>query len=130
MCFPHSSVGKESACQYRRRGFKSWVGKIPWRRKWQPTPVLLPGKSHEWKSLVGYSQWGGKESDTTERLHSLTHTNSSCNLILKKKTLNQKMGEELNRRFSKEDRQMTNKYKKRSLIIREMQIKTTVRYLT
>ena len=42
---------------------------IPWRRKWQPTPVLLPGKSHGWKSLVGYSQWGHKESDTTERLH-------------------------------------------------------------
>ena len=45
-----------------------WVGKIPWRRKWQPTPVFLSGKSHGWKSLVGYSQWGRKESDTTEQL--------------------------------------------------------------
>ena len=36
-------------------GFDPWVGKILWRRKWQPTPVLLPGKSHGWKSLVGYS---------------------------------------------------------------------------
>ena len=35
-----------------------------WRRKWQPTPVLLPGKSHGWRSLVGYSPWGHKESDT------------------------------------------------------------------
>ena len=43
--------------------------KIPWRRKWQPTPVLLPGKSHGRKSLVGYSPWGLEESDTTERLH-------------------------------------------------------------
>ena len=40
-----------------------------WRRKWQPTPVFLPGKSHGWRSLVGYSPWGHKESDTTERLH-------------------------------------------------------------
>ena len=40
-----------------------------WRRKWQPTPVLLPGKSHRWRSVVGYSPWGCKESDTTERLH-------------------------------------------------------------
>ena len=41
------------------------VGKIPWRRKWQPTPVFLPGKSHEQKSLVGYGPWGYKESDAT-----------------------------------------------------------------
>ena len=38
----------------------------PWRRKWQPTPVLLPGNSHGWRSLVGYSPWSHKESDTTE----------------------------------------------------------------
>ena len=48
--------------------------KIPWRRKWQPTPVFLPGESHGGSSLVGYSPWGPKELDTTERLHSLTHT--------------------------------------------------------
>ena len=41
-----------------------WVEKIPWRRKWQPTPVFLPGKSHRQRSLVGYSPWGCKESDT------------------------------------------------------------------
>ena len=49
--------------------FDPWVGKIPWRRKWQPTPVLLPGKSHGWRILVGYSPWGCKESDITEQLH-------------------------------------------------------------
>ena len=49
----------------------SLVGKIPWRRKWQPTPVFLPGESHGQRSLVGYILWGHKESDTTERL---THT--------------------------------------------------------
>ena len=42
---------------------------IPWRRKWQSTPVLLPGESHGQRSLVGYSPWGCKESDTTEQLH-------------------------------------------------------------
>ena len=51
--------------QCGRPGF----GKIPWRRKWQPTPVLLPGKFHGQRSLVSYSPWGRKESDTTEQLH-------------------------------------------------------------
>jgi len=41
----------------------------PWRRKWQSTPVLFPGKSHGHRSLVGYSPWGRKDSDTTEQLH-------------------------------------------------------------
>ena len=45
------------------------VRKIPWRRKWQPTPVLLPGKFHRWRSLVGYSPCGHKASDTTKWLH-------------------------------------------------------------
>ena len=50
-----------------RPRFDPWVGKIPWRRKWQPTPVFLPGKSHGWKSLAGYSSlWGCKELDMTE----------------------------------------------------------------
>ena len=48
---------------------QSLVGKISWRRKWQPTPVLLPGKSHGWRNLVGYSPWGRKDLDTTERFH-------------------------------------------------------------
>ena len=51
--------------------FNPWVGKISWRRKWQPTPVFLPGKSHGQRNLVGYSPWGCKELDTTERLHFL-----------------------------------------------------------
>ena len=50
-------------------GFNPWVGKIPWRRKLQPTPVFLPRESYGWRSLVGYSPWGRKESDTTEWLH-------------------------------------------------------------
>ena len=52
---------------------KSWIG---WRRQWHPTPVLLHGKSHGWRSVVGYSPWGREESDTTERLH--FHFSLSC----------------------------------------------------
>ena len=49
-----------------RPEYNPWVRKIPWRRKWQTTPVFLPGKSHVQKSLGGYSPWGCKESDMTE----------------------------------------------------------------
>ena len=63
----------QSIClQHGRPGFNPWIGKISWRRKWQPTQVVLPGKFHGWRSLVGYSPWGHRESDTTERLHFLS----------------------------------------------------------
>ena len=58
---------RESSCN-AGPGFDPRVGKTPWRRAWQPTPVFLPGKSHRQRSLVGYSLWGHKESDTTECL--------------------------------------------------------------
>ena len=70
---PWCLSGKESACQCRRLEFNSWTGKIPWRWKWQPAPVFWPGESHGQWSLVGYSTWGRKESDTTEPL-TYTHT--------------------------------------------------------
>ena len=63
---PRWHSGKESACQCRRPGFDPWVGKISWKRKWQPTPKFLPGDFHGQKSLTEYSPWGHKESDTTE----------------------------------------------------------------
>jgi len=63
MDFPGGSDGKASVYNV------GYLGSIPWRRKWQSTPVLLPGKSHGQRSLVGYSPWGRKESDTTEQLH-------------------------------------------------------------
>ena len=66
---PGGASGKEPACQFRgckRLEFDSWLGKIPWRRAWQPAPVFLPGESHVQRSLVGYSPWGRKELDTTE----------------------------------------------------------------
>ena len=49
---------KESTCKWRRCSFDPWVGKIPWRREWQPTPVLLPGRFHGQRSLAGCSPWG------------------------------------------------------------------------
>ena len=64
---PRWLSGKEFTYQCRRhrsRGFSPWVGKIPWRRKWKPTPVFLPGKCHGQRSLAGYSPWGHKDSDT------------------------------------------------------------------
>ena len=73
--FPGGASGKEPACQCRRRkkcGFGPWVGKIPWRRKWEPTPVFLPGESHAQRRLAGYSPWDLKESAMTEAIAS-TH---------------------------------------------------------
>ena len=51
----------------------SWVGMIPWRRKWQPAPVFLAGKSHRQRSLVGYSPWGHRELDTTEQISTILY---------------------------------------------------------
>ena len=51
LSFPTWCSGKESACQCKRCKFNPWVGKIPWRREWQPTPVFLPGESHGQRSL-------------------------------------------------------------------------------
>ena len=53
---------------FKRRGFDSWIRKIPWKRKWPHAPVFLPGESHGQRSLAGYSPWGLKELDTTEGL--------------------------------------------------------------
>ena len=54
---------------------------FPWRRQWQPTPVLLPGKSHGQRSLVDYGPWDRKELDTNERLLFTCNTFNSCNLL-------------------------------------------------
>ena len=51
-----------------------------WRRKWQPTPVFLPGESHGQRSLAGYSPWGRKKSDTTERLTQFSEVNKLCHV--------------------------------------------------
>ena len=72
--------GKESACQCRRHKFDPWVRKIPWRRKWQPTPVFLPGKSHRQRSLAGYTVHGVtrfRHNLVTEQLHKTKIFNAS-----------------------------------------------------
>ena len=80
---PRCYDGKESACQCRRlqrHGFNPWVGKIPWKRKWQPTPVFLLGISQGWRSLAGYSPWDRKESGMTE--HAYMHISININIAL------------------------------------------------
>ena len=64
---------KESTCQCRSCKLDMLVRKIPWRRKWKPTPIFLPGKSHRQKILVGYSPWGCKKPDTIEWLNNNIH---------------------------------------------------------
>ena len=78
---PGGASGKESSCQCRRHKrsrFDPWVGEISLSRKWHPIPVFLPGKFHGQRSLVGHSQRGCKELDTTE------YTYSTPNFVLKK----------------------------------------------
>ena len=59
--------------------FDSWIRKMPWRRKWQSPPAFLPGESHGWRSLIGYTPWGRKESDTTEQLNN--KVTETCQVI-------------------------------------------------
>ena len=71
LTFPLVQMVKHLSTMWETRVW-SLDREIPWRRKWQPTPVLLPGRSHGWRSMGGCSPWGRKESDTTERLHFFT----------------------------------------------------------
>ena len=73
--FPGGASGKEPTSQYRRlirHGFDPWVGKISWRKAWQPTPVFLHRELRGQRGLVGYSPWGPKESDVTEATYTDT----------------------------------------------------------
>ena len=72
--FPGGTVVKNlpaNAGDARDAGSIHKLSNIPWRRKWQPTPVFLPGESHGRRSLVGYRPWGHKKSDTTEHTHTM-----------------------------------------------------------
>ena len=74
---PRWLSGKESACQCKRLGFDPWIGKIPWRRKWQPASGNLRRKFHGRRSLVGYSSWHLKGSNTTDRLSTFVYLAAS-----------------------------------------------------
>ena len=87
MGFPGGTIGKESTCQHRRCWFDPCIGKIPWRREWQPTSVFLPGESHGQRSLAGHSPQNHKELDTTEvsthilyrhTVHLMTKSGGKC----------------------------------------------------
>ena len=74
---PGGVSGKEPTCQCRRHkrcGFYPWVGKIPWRRTWKPTPLFSPGKSHGQRSLEGYGPQGHRvRQDRSDLTHTRTH---------------------------------------------------------
>ena len=83
MGLPRWLSGKEPACQCRRLRnleFDPWVGKIPWRREWQPTPIFLPGESHGRRSQTGYSPWGRRVTHNwaTEHACPQQSKNTSC----------------------------------------------------
>ena len=84
---PWRLSGKESSCPCSDCRFHPRVGKIPWRRKWQPTPVFLPGKSLGQRSLAGCSPWGHKEQDTTWRLNSNNRKESLARLFQTKASI-------------------------------------------
>ena len=84
---PRWLSGKESALSSRKLAFDPWVRKMPWRKKWQPSPVFLPGESHGQRSLVGYSPRGHKESDTTSKLHRHYHLALLWDLNILKRTV-------------------------------------------
>ena len=90
--------GKDSVCKCRRHGLNLWVGKIPWRKKCQPTSVFLSGKSHGQRSLAGYSPWGHKKSQIG--LSKLLFIANICAILKKKKksrTVRKKIKPEVNR---------------------------------
>ena len=97
---PNWCSGKEPACQRRTCMFNPQARKIPWRRKWQPTPVFLPENSCRQRSLVGYSPWGHKESDMNEQLsmrahacvHTHTHTHTHTKSLPNNRQLNRQTG--------------------------------------
>ena len=88
---------KEPAFQCRRRRFVSWVGKVPWRRKWQPTPLFFPEKKQKTKTWIeepgGNSPWSHRESDMTEQLSAHAHTSHSITCILTALPLHHRVGD-------------------------------------
>ena len=90
---PRWFSGKESTCQCRRRGFDPWVGKMPWRRKWRPTPVFLSAKFRGQRSLVGYSTISfHRVSDAIQPPHPLLPTSPLALNLSQHQSLFQRAG--------------------------------------
>ena len=86
---PQWHSGKEPTCQCGKCRVDPWVWKIPWWRKWQTAPVFLPRESQGQRRLAGYSLWGGKETDVTERLNfklNYPFTHPECDLVILSKS--------------------------------------------
>ena len=81
--FPSGSEGKESTCNVGDPASTPESGGFLWRREWLPTLVFLPGEFHGQRGLIGYSPWGRKESDATEKLHFHFHSHFNMSLSLK-----------------------------------------------
>ena len=77
MKFPGGSAVQNPPTNARDTGSILGSGRSLWKRKWQPSPVFLHGKSHGWRSLAGYSPWGGKESDRTQQLNNKQQTTTT-----------------------------------------------------
>ena len=104
--------GKGSACQckrHRKFGFDPWVVNIPWRRKWQPTPVFLPGKSQGQRRLMGYCSWDRKMSDTTDWLR--THLPTLSMKRQKDRTLKDELPRSVGVQYAPGDQWRTNSRK-------------------
>ena len=80
MGFLDGSVVQRICLKYKRYRFDLWVGKVPWRSKWQPIPLFLPGKFQGQWSLGGYSPWSHKELDTIEQMSTAQHSNHTLQL--------------------------------------------------
>ena len=86
--FPVGDNGKEPASSCRRHkrcGFDPWVGKIPWKRAWQPDPVFLPGESHGQRGLADYSPWC---RTWLKRLSTAQHSTKTTNIYSTRKSKN------------------------------------------
>ena len=87
--FPGGSDGKESACNMGDLGSIPGSGRAPLRKEWQPILLFFPGESHGQRSLVGYSPWGCKESDTTEATqHARMHIYIICRISTQASNMN------------------------------------------
>ena len=85
MDFSGGTSGKEPSCQCRRHKrlrFDPWVGKIPWRRVWKPTPIFLPGESHGQRSLAGYSPWRHSQTGLSQQACMLQPQSSTRTALL------------------------------------------------
>ena len=81
--------------RHKRHGFDPWVGKIAWRRAWQPTPVFLTGESHGLRILADYSPWGHKESDATATTEHALYANRCYTMLYNNFGQNRKAQEPL-----------------------------------